>query len=91
MTYFCFREGKLVAVFKLSVGLIFDLNGVVGQMNSLVTHGLLVQGICIGTQADVALLKKKALVILVDQNPNSNVEFSVFYQKWPLNILLHND
>ena len=47
-------------------------------MDRLVAHELLVQGILIGAEADVALLKEKALVVLIDQNPHSDVELSVF-------------
>lgn len=86
-----FLKGHDVPTLKLSILLELALNRVVGQVNLGFTYGTLIETELPGACPYVAFPEHVHLLLLGDQNPDPNVELTLVDQKWPLEVLLHDE
>ena len=80
----------MVTVFELTVVRGVLLDSVIGQMDILVIQRRAVGGILTGTRPYVPFSEKEAVVIVVDQNPNSDIKLTAVNKKRVLDVFLND-
>lgn len=80
-------EIQLVAVFKPSVALGLFLDGVVREVDELVFT--VVEFVLLAAGSEIPFFAKVYFKILIDQDPNTNVEFPLVDQIGPFYVLLY--
>lgn len=85
------RVRQLIAILELSIAIELLLDGVISQMNRSVIDVVKVDTEFATRRAYVTFLKEVQVLILVEQNPDSDVEFAVADQKRTLDILLDDE
>lgn len=88
--FFKLLEWQLVARLKFTVVVTIFLNCIVRQMDQRIEHVLSGCLVPFRWHPNIALRKEIKVVQVVDKSPHSNVEFSLFDQEWPFDILLND-
>ena len=82
-------EVKLVAVLVLAVAARIPLDGVVGQMHEWIVA--VVKFVFTARRAQVSFLKEEHFHVLVDEDPDADVELAFANQQRLLNVLLDDE
>ena len=80
-------EVQLIAIFKSSIALSLLLDSVVGQMDELIFA--IVQLVFLATRSQIPFFAEVYFKILINEDPNANIEFPLIYQIWSFDILLY--
>ena len=81
----------MVAVFEDAVGLRVLLNSVVSEMHILIIGVVGVDGELGRRRSEVAFGEEVEGGVIVDEDPDSDVELPLVYQEWLLDVLLQDE